>query len=80
MDSISHELDRPYIHDLDQLPFVSKVYAKYLNIKDYYYGHISLISIFTSRGCNLSVLIVFQNNVWRFWHRSPKSIADELIG
>lgn len=45
--------DREYIANLDELPFVSEVYKKHLDIRDYFYAHVSYptISIFSSRGC-----------------------------
>ncbi len=45
--------NRPYIENLDELPFVSEVYKKYLDIEDYFYAHVSFptVSIFSSRGC-----------------------------
>ncbi len=45
--------DRPYIENLDEIPFVSAVYKKYLDINDYFYAHVSFptVSIFSSRGC-----------------------------
>lgn len=79
---INNEIDREYLHDLDQLPFASQVYAKHLNIKQYYYGHVSypMVSIFTSRGCNArcSYCVYPQTMFGNFRHRSPKSIVDEL--
>lgn len=52
---IRHNLDREFTSsdDLDRIPFVSKVYKKHLNIKDYFLGS-SLypeVQIFTGRGC-----------------------------
>ena len=39
---VVNNIDQPYIHDLDIIPFGSKVYKKHLNIKNYYYGSISV--------------------------------------
>nr|QNO46310.1 tRNA-2-methylthio-N(6)-dimethylallyladenosine synthase [Methanosarcinales archaeon ANME-2c ERB4] len=52
---VKHNPDRPFTssEDLDKIPFVSKVYKKHLNIKDYFLGS-SLypeVQIFTGRGC-----------------------------
>lgn len=52
---IVHNPDRPFSTsaDLDTIPFVSKVYKKYLRIEDYFLGQ-SLypeVQIFTGRGC-----------------------------
>ncbi len=43
----------PLIEDLDELPFVTSVYKRFLNIKDYFYGHslYPLVVFDTSRGC-----------------------------
>lgn len=45
--------DRELIQDLDSIPFVSEMYKKRLNIRNYFYAHCRypVISIFTSRGC-----------------------------
>jgi len=45
---------REFVEDLDSIPFISKVYKKHLNYKNYFYAHCRypIISIFTSRGCN----------------------------
>jgi radical SAM superfamily enzyme YgiQ (UPF0313 family) len=52
---IIHNPNRPFTssEDLNKIPFVSKVYKKYLTLKDYFLGQ-SLypeIQIFTGRGC-----------------------------
>ena len=45
--------ERPILHDMDQLPFVTEVYAKHLRIEDYFIGYLEhpYISIYTGRGC-----------------------------
>ena len=74
--------DRPYIHDLDVIPFASKIYSKHLNIEDYYYGHVKypMVSIFTSRGCNAKCTYCVYPQTMFGMHRarSPKNIADEF--
>lgn len=74
--------DRPYIEDLDDLPFVSEVYKKHLTIENYYYGHVKypMVSIFTSRGCNAkcSYCLYPQTMFGKFRSRSPQSIAAEF--
>ena len=54
--SIVHNADREFTtsEDLDRIPFVAKVYKRYLNVKDYFLGN-SLypeVQIFTGRGCS----------------------------
>ena len=52
---IIHNPDRDFTssEELDRIPFVSKVYKDYLNIKDYFLNHAlyPMIQIFTGRGC-----------------------------
>lgn len=50
---VAHNPDRPLITDLDQIPFVSQVYAKHLRITDYFYAIAPhpTIPIVTGRGC-----------------------------
>lgn len=50
---IVHNPDRPYIDDLDALPWVSKVYRKHLRIADYYNQNAlyPMVTLTTSRGC-----------------------------
>lgn len=56
-DSISFEIrhteDREPLEDLDSIPYVSKVYKKYLNFDDYAYAFAQkpMIQIVSSRGC-----------------------------
>jgi len=52
---VVHNPDREFTNseDLDKIPFVSQIYKKYLNIRDYFLGN-SLypeVQIFTGRGC-----------------------------
>ncbi|NMX21168.1 hypothetical protein C5S30_01750 [ANME-1 cluster archaeon GoMg4] len=54
-EKIIHNPNRSFTdsEDLDKIPFVSKVYKKHLNVKDYFLGQ-SLypeVQIFTGRGC-----------------------------
>jgi hopanoid biosynthesis associated radical SAM protein HpnJ len=45
--------DRAILHDMDQLPFVTDVYAKHLRIEDYFIGYLlhPYVSMYTGRGC-----------------------------
>lgn len=76
--------DRPYIENLDELPFVSEVYKKYLDIKDYFYAHVSFptVSIFSSRGCPSKCFYCMYSQVMFGKHyrkRSAKSLYDECV-
>ena len=74
--------DRPYIENLDELPFVSLVYKKYLDIRDYFYAHVSFptVSIFSSRGCPSRCFYCMYSQVMfgkKYRKRSAKNLFDE---
>jgi Fe-S oxidoreductase len=76
--------DREYIHDLDSLPFVSEVYKKYLDIKDYFYAHVSYptVSIFSSRGCPSKCFYCMYSQVMfgkNYRKRTAKNLFDECV-
>lgn len=76
--------DREYINNLDELPFVSKVYKKYLDIKDYFYAHVSYptVSIFSSRGCPSKCFFCMYSQVMfgkQYRKRSAKNLFDECV-
>lgn len=50
---IKHTLNRPQLENLDELPYVSKVYQEFLNVNDYAYAFAQkpMIQIVSSRGC-----------------------------
>ena len=45
--------DRPLMTDLDDLPFVTGIYARDLTLKNYYIGYLQhpYVSLYTGRGC-----------------------------
>lgn len=74
---------RPYIQDLDTLPFVSEVYGKYLRVEDYFYAlaRHPMIQIFSSRGCpfRCNFCQYPQTMGGRLYRkRSPANFVDEL--
>lgn len=74
--------DRPYITNLDELPFVAEVYKKYLDIKDYFYAHVSYptVSIFSSRGCPSRCFYCMYSQVMfgkNYRKRSAKNLFEE---
>ncbi len=76
--------EREYIHNLDELPFVSEVYKKYLDIKDYFYAHVSFptVSIFSSRGCPSKCFYCMYSQVMfgkGYRKRSAKNLYDECV-
>ena len=50
---IVHNEDRPILLDMDQLPFVSPVYQRDLDIEKYFIGYLKhpYLSFYTGRGC-----------------------------
>jgi anaerobic magnesium-protoporphyrin IX monomethyl ester cyclase len=50
---VTHNQDRPFIDNLDELPWVSRVYAKHLQISDYFNPNalFPMVTLITSRGC-----------------------------
>jgi anaerobic magnesium-protoporphyrin IX monomethyl ester cyclase len=50
---IVHNPDRPFIENLDELPWVSRVYKKSLQIRDYFNPNAlyPMVTLTTSRGC-----------------------------
>ena len=76
--------NREYIRNLDELPFVSEVYKKYLNYKDYFYAHVNFptISIFSSRGCPSKCFYCMYSQVMfgkGYRKRSAKNLFDEVV-
>ncbi|WP_251495984.1 B12-binding domain-containing radical SAM protein [Otoolea muris] len=75
--------DRPYIENLDELPFVTRVYEKYLDYRDYFYAHVSYptVSFFSSRGCPSRCMYCMYSQVMfgkKYRKRSAKNIFDEV--
>jgi radical SAM superfamily enzyme YgiQ (UPF0313 family) len=75
---------REYIENLDEIPMVSQVYKKHLNIKNYFYGHSRhpLIVIMTGRGCPFRctycvVPQVLQGH--RYRKRSIQNVVEEFL-
>jgi anaerobic magnesium-protoporphyrin IX monomethyl ester cyclase len=74
---------RAAIHNLDELPFVSEVYKRFLRTPDYFYGHSlwPLVVFDTSRGCpyHCSFCVypqTFSGHTMRY--RSVSNVADEF--
>ncbi|MFH1093330.1 MAG: radical SAM protein [Candidatus Omnitrophota bacterium] len=76
--------ERPKIKELDDLPFVSSVYKKHLNIKNYFFAasDYPMVQIFTARGCPFRCFFcvypqTIHGNTYRT--RSPENVVDEFI-
>jgi len=82
-DRVIHNPDRSFITEMDDLPFVSAVYKKHLNIGNYFYAHVRnpTVSFFAGRGCpNRCFYCVYPQVMFghEYRHRSPESIVAEL--
>jgi radical SAM superfamily enzyme YgiQ (UPF0313 family) len=80
---IIHNKDRPYIDDLDEIPFASEIYKRFLDPKHYRYAlaRHPMIQIMSARGC--PSMCVFCNVPQTFMSRhfrtrSAKNFVDEL--
>lgn len=81
--SIVHNDDRPWTEDLDQLPFVSKIYQQFLNVNDYFYAFAQkpMIQIFSARGCPFRCNFCSYPESMSgrcFRKRSVKNFVDEI--
>ncbi|MCY4645138.1 MAG: radical SAM protein [Bacteriovoracales bacterium] len=81
--NVTRNPDRPAIDNLDELPFVSEVYKRFLRIEDYFYGHSKypLVVFDTSRGCPYKCTFcvypqTFSGHKMRY--RSVDHVADEF--
>lgn len=80
---VIHNPDRPYIEELDQLPWVSKVYKKHLRIRDYFNPNAlyPMVTLITSRGCpfRCSFCVYPQMLTGRKYRlRSIKDVINEM--
>lgn len=75
--------DRELIKDVDKLPFVSKIYKKHLNIRNYFFGaaQYPMIMMITGRGCAFGCKFCVYPQTFhsRFYRpRSPENVVAEL--
>lgn len=80
---IIHNPDRPMIENLDELPFVTSVYKKHLNVKDYFYSSAGypMVMIMTGRGCPFKCFFCNWPHVFFERHyrlRSPENVVAEF--
>ncbi|MEK6531946.1 MAG: radical SAM protein [Deltaproteobacteria bacterium] len=80
---IIHNEQRPFIKDLDALPFVSSVYKRYLAIENYFNPNAlyPMVTITTSRGCPFpcTFCVYPQTLMGRgFRQRSPENVVEEM--
>ncbi len=75
--------ERELPNDLEEIPFVSQVYKKHLDYKDYFYSHSKhpIVVTITGRGCpHRCVYCVYPQvfNGHKLRYRSVKDVVDEM--
>jgi len=77
---IIHNKPRKFIINLDELLFVSEVYKKHLNIKDYFYASVTHpeVTILSARGCPYSCSFCNIPFKASYRARSPENVVDEF--
>lgn len=74
---------RSPLENLDDMPFASEIFKKFLNPRDYFFsaGRFPQVMMYTGRGCPyLCTFCVYPQNFYghNYRHRSAKSIAAEF--
>ncbi len=82
-DRVIHNEDRPFIENLDELPWVSRIYKKYLRIKDYFNQNAlyPMVTLVTSRGCPFRcTFCVYPQTLTgrRYRFRSIEDVIEEM--
>jgi radical SAM superfamily enzyme YgiQ (UPF0313 family) len=82
-DEIIHNPDRPFIDDLDEIPFLARVVRDHLNARDYFFAaaRYPMVMMFTGRGCPFKCIFcvypqTFHGRGYRL--RSAQDVADEF--
>ena len=82
-DTIIDNPQRPFIEDLDEIPFVSTIYKRFLKIENYFNPNAlyPMVTITTSRGCPFRcTFCVYPQTLMgrRFRLRSIENVVDEM--
>lgn len=82
-DGIFHNKDRRFLEDIDSLPFVSEVYRRHLDYRDYFYAHsrYPIVTLITGRGCpHHCVYCLYPQtfNGHKLRYRSVKDVVEEV--
>ena len=80
---IVHNPDRPFLEDLDALPFVTEVFSRHLDVRDYYFAaaRYPMVMTMTGRGCpNRCGFCVYPQTFHgrRARFRSPENVVEEF--
>ena len=81
--AVVHNPDRPFIQNLDELPWVSRAYAKHLRISDYFNPNAiyPMVTLITSRGCPFLCRFCVYPQVMtgrRYRLRSIEDVIEEM--
>jgi hopanoid biosynthesis associated radical SAM protein HpnJ len=81
--SIRHNSERPFIPNMDDLPWVTPVYKRDLKIPNYFIGYLQhpYVSFYTGRGCRSKcTFCLWPQTVGghKYRVRSPQSVIDEV--
>jgi hopanoid biosynthesis associated radical SAM protein HpnJ len=82
--SIIRTPDRPPIENLDALPFVTEIYARDLNIENYYNGYLKhpYVSLYTGRGCSARCTFCLWPQTisgHKYRVRSTENVYEEMV-
>ncbi len=82
--TIRRTADRPPLQDLDSLPFASRIYARDLNIENYFNGYLKhpYLSLYAGRGCRARCTFclwpqTISGHAYRV--RSPENVYEEMV-
>ena len=78
-----HNPDMPYMESLEDLPFVTEVYKKYLNIRNYFFAaaEYPMVMIFSGRGCpNMCFFCLYPQTFGgrKYRLRSAENVVEEF--
>jgi anaerobic magnesium-protoporphyrin IX monomethyl ester cyclase len=80
---VIHNADRPFIQDLDALPFVSRVYKRHLRVENYFYSiaRYPEVAIVAGRGCPYRCIYCLWPQTLtghKYRRRSVANVAEEF--
>jgi len=81
---IIHNRDRGLIENVDKLPFLSRVYQRHLDVKNYYFAAADypVIQIITARGCPHRCFFCVYPQIFhsrKFRPRSAENVVEEFL-
>ncbi|MCK4245288.1 MAG: radical SAM protein [Candidatus Omnitrophica bacterium] len=82
-EEILHNPDRPFINNLGEIPFVSKIYKQFLKSRNYFNPNAlyPMVTIVAGRGCPFGCSFCVYPQTFsgdRYRYRSPEDIVEEF--